>query len=159
MLDMLSTDIVLFRSASPSFELNPFVKEMHGTPRVIVFQTVTLAVVFFVLLIFKLKSESVSVLRQHSAFSILTKPGILAGPERLKFLITSSVILFSLSRFTASFSNILGEVVGKNLATAFGDVIGYSSGTTLFVVVVLAILFISLFIMCYLWDNFWFDPS
>ncbi len=155
LLDMLSTDIVLYHGQSAASETNTIAAAAHGGPWVILFRIIPILVTYTCLKAAKFNPYELKMLSQFSSLKILMGKKLgLSFATQIKFGIILIFSMISFTRLLAAISNISGELFGFSMTIFVERYVGVESLRSIGTVSVILLSMISIFVICVLWDYF-----
>lgn len=155
LLDMLSTDIVLYHGSSTAVETNAIAASAHGGPWIIFLRLGTVLITYISLRSAKFKPSEFNMILHFSAFQIANaKKGMFGTIINVKISIIVIFCVVSISRLFAAISNMSGEIFGVSVTIVVENVFEIASIRLIGFISTTILSLISLFVICVIWDKF-----
>lgn len=155
LLDMLSTDIVLYHGSGSAVEVNSIAASTHGGWPVILFRLASIILTYASLRISKLNSNELAYLSKFSWLDIAIYSKINIGfYTKLKVGIIITFGMISITRLFVSISNFSGELFGLSATIFVEKFLGINSLNSIGIITVALLSLMSLFAICVLWTSF-----
>jgi len=153
LLDILSTDFLVFVAPIGAFETNQIEAQLHGSPGIFLFRGIFLGLFVAGFYFCRLQDSSVNELLKFSSLGLLTKPEArLSLSETTKFTILIMLFGISIGRLLAAISNMSVYFFEFGFLNLMQLVLPDVTGTAATLLLSAVFALVSILIMAIIWD-------
>ena len=128
LLDMLSTDLVLFHGSRGAIETNALAASLQGSHRIAILRVATIVVLAAALYFSRIPMTALTALKRLSARQfLLCKTGRIPRAVNVRISVFMICAILSVTRLLAALSNASGEVFGLSVPTVVSRLTGLTS--------------------------------
>ena len=128
LLDMASTDLVLFHGSRGAIETNALAASMQGSHRIAILRVGTIVVLAAALYVSRIPVTALTALKRLSARQfLLCRTGRIPRAVNVRISVFMICAILSVTRLLAALSNASGEVFGLSVPTVVSRLFGLTS--------------------------------
>ena len=128
LLDMVSTDLVLFHGSRGAIETNALASSLQGSHRIAILRVGTIVVLAAALYFSRIPMTALTALKRLSAWQfLLCRTGRIPRAVNLRISVFMICAILSVTRLLAALSNASGEVFGVSVPTVLNRLVGLTS--------------------------------